>query len=160
VIRAASLGLPMALAIIGGRPAQFVPLFDLYREASRRAGHDPASIPLSVNSHGFVAETSQEAVDLAFPAHKVTMDRIGRERGWPPMSRTDFEAGSQLEGAYAVGSPAQVAEKILWQHERFGHDRFLLQLTVGTMPHEQVMRAIELYGSEVAPIVGKHLATD
>jgi probable LLM family oxidoreductase len=160
VIRAASLGLPMALAIIGGRPAQFVPLFDLYREASRRAGHDPASIPLSVNSHGFVAETSQEAVDLAFPAHKVTMDRIGRERGWPPMSRTDFEAGSQLEGAYAVGSPAQVAEKILWQHERFGHDRFLLQLTVGTMPHEQVMRAIELYGSEVAPIVGKHLDTD
>jgi probable LLM family oxidoreductase len=159
VIRAASLGLPMALAIIGGRPAQFVPLFDLHREASRRAGHDPASIPLSVNSHGFVAETSQGAVDLAFPAHKVTMDRIGRERGWPPMSRTDFEAGSQLEGAYAVGSPAQVAEKILWQHERFGHDRFLLQLTVGTMPHDRVMRAIELYGSEVAPIVRKHVAT-
>jgi alkanesulfonate monooxygenase SsuD/methylene tetrahydromethanopterin reductase-like flavin-dependent oxidoreductase (luciferase family) len=90
----------------------------------------------------------------------LTMDRIGRERGWPPMSRADFDAGSRLTGAYAVGSPAQVAEKILWQHERFGHDRFLLQLTVGTMPHEQVMRAIELYGSEVAPIVGKHLATD
>jgi probable LLM family oxidoreductase len=159
VLRAASLGVPMALAIIGGRPAQFVPLFDLYRDAAGRAGHDPTSIPLSINSHGFIGDTSQAAVDLAFPAHKVTMDRIGRERGWPPMSREDFESGSLLEGAYAVGSPAQVAEKILWQHERFGHDRFLLQLTVGTMPHEQVMRAIELYGSEVAPIVRKHLAT-
>jgi probable LLM family oxidoreductase len=157
VIRAANLGLPMALAIIGGQPARFVPLFDLYREAARRAGHAPSALPLSINSHGFVAETSQRAADLAFPAHKVTMDRIGRERGWPPMTRGDFDVQSQLHGAYAVGSPHQVAEKILWQHERFGHDRFLLQLTVGTMPHEDVMRAIELYGSEVAPIVRAHL---
>jgi probable LLM family oxidoreductase len=153
VVRAATLGLPMALAIIGGRPAQFVPLFDLYREAARRAGHDPSGLPLSINSHGFIAETSQAAADLAFPAHKVTMDRIGRERGWPPMSRSDFDVQSEPQGAFAVGSPQQVAEKILWQHERFGHDRFLLQLSVGTLPHEQVMRAIELYGTEVAPIV-------
>jgi probable LLM family oxidoreductase len=153
VIRAATLGLPMALAIIGGRPAQFVPLFELYREAARRAGHDPSGLPLSINSHGFIAETSQAAADLAFPAHKVTMDRIGRERGWPPMSRSDFDVQSEPQGAFAVGSPQQVAEKILWQHERFGHDRFLLQLSVGTLPHEQVMRAIELYGTEVAPIV-------
>jgi probable LLM family oxidoreductase len=157
VVRAASLGLPMALAIIGGRPAQFVPLFDLYRQTARRAGHDPGAIPLSINSHGFVADTSQAAADLAFPAHKLTMDRIGRERGWPPMSRADFDAASRLHGAYAVGSPAQVAEKILWQHERFGHDRFLLQFTVGTLPHEHVMRSIELYGTEVAPLVRRHL---
>jgi probable LLM family oxidoreductase len=157
VVRAASLGLPMALAIIGGQPARFVPLFDLYRESARRAGHDPLTLPLSINSHGFIAETSQRAADLAFPAHKVTMDRIGRERGWPPMSRGDFDVQCQLHGAFAVGSPQQVAEKILWQHERFGHDRFLLQLTVGTMPHADVMRAIELYGTEVAPIVEGHL---
>jgi probable LLM family oxidoreductase len=160
VIRAATLGLPMALAIIGGRPAQFVPLFGLYRETARRAGHDPSTLPLSINSHGFIAETSQAAADLAFPAHKITMDRIGRERGWPPMSRSDFDAQSEPQGAYVVGSPQQVAEKILWQHERFGHDRFLLQLTVGTLPHPQVMRAIELYGTEVAPIVHGHLRGD
>jgi alkanesulfonate monooxygenase SsuD/methylene tetrahydromethanopterin reductase-like flavin-dependent oxidoreductase (luciferase family) len=92
VVRAASLGLPMALAIIGGDPRSSCPLFDLYREAHDQAGHDPATLPLSINSHGFVAETSQQAADLAFPAHRITMDRIGRERGWPPMSRQDFDA--------------------------------------------------------------------
>ena len=151
VVRAATLGLPLALAIIGGNPEGFVPLVGLYRERARQAGHGRP--PVSINSHGFLADTSQEAADLAFPAFKMTMDRIGRERGWPPMSREQFEASCGLRGANFVGSPQEVVDKILFQHERFGHERFLLQLTVGTLPHAKVMRAIELLGTEVAPAV-------
>ena len=154
-VRAGSLGLPMALAIIGGVPEQFVPLAELHREAARRAGHAPPR--LSINSHGFLAETSEEAADLAFPAFKTTMDRIGRERGWPPMSRQQFKASRTLRGANVVGSPQEVVDKILYQHEHFGHDRFLLQLTVGSIPHAKVLRAIELLGTEVAPAVRKAL---
>ncbi|UGS35704.1 LLM class flavin-dependent oxidoreductase [Capillimicrobium parvum] len=151
VIRAGVLGLPMALAIIGGEPARFAPLADLHRRAAGQAGH--GSLPLSINSHGYVADTSQRAADEAFPAFKVTMDQIGRERGWPPMTREDFDASRTLHGANLVGSPQEVAEKILHQHEIFGHDRFLIQLSVGTLPHAKIMRAIELFGTEVAPVV-------
>ena len=163
VVRAATLGLPMALAIIGGSPEQFVPMVELYRETARRAGHDRAGHgapvpPVSINSHGFLADTSQEAADLAFPAFKSTMDRIGRERGWAPMSRAQFEASRTLRGANFVGSPQEIVDKILFQHERFGHARFLLQLTVGTLPHDKVLRAIELLGTEVAPAVRRALA--
>lgn len=158
VIRAATLGLPMALAIIGGSPERFRPIVELYREALRRSGRDGHAVPVSINAHGFIAKSSQEAMDQAFPSHSAMMNRIGRERGWPPMSRAEFEAQAAPRGAYFIGSPQEVAEKILWQHEIFGHERFLLQLTVGTMPHDQVMRAIELYGTEVAPIVRAELA--
>jgi probable LLM family oxidoreductase len=152
VLRAATFALPMALAIIGGQPARFAPLVDLYREALRRAGNDPAT-PVSINSHGFVAKTSQEAADASWPSTELMMNRIGRERGWPPMSRREFDAQRTIHGALVTGSPQEVIEKILVQHEIFRHDRFLLQLSVGTMPHDQVMRAIELYGVEVAPAV-------
>jgi alkanesulfonate monooxygenase SsuD/methylene tetrahydromethanopterin reductase-like flavin-dependent oxidoreductase (luciferase family) len=150
-VRAGALGLPMALAIIGGEPARFAPLADLLRRAAAQAGHE--RLPLSINSHGYLADTSQRAADDAFPAFKVTMDRIGRERGWPPMTREDFDASRTLHGANLVGSPQGVAEKILHQHEIFGHDRFLIQLSVGTLPHAKIMRAIELFGTEVAPVV-------
>ena len=159
VVRAATLGLPLALAIIGGQPAQFAPLVGLYREAAERAGHDPARLPVSVNSHGFLAEASQRAAALAFPAFKATMDRIGRERGWPPMSREQFEASRGIHGANVVGSPQEVIEKVLHQHELFGHDRFLLQLTVGSLPHRDVLRAIELLGTEVAPSLRRATAS-
>lgn len=151
VVRAGVLGVPMALAIIGGEPARFAPLANLHRQAAEHGGH--GRLPFSINSHGYVADTSQRAADEAFPAFKVTMDRIGRERGWPPMSRADFEASRSLHGANLVGSPHEVAEKILHQHEIFGHDRFLIQLSVGTLPHDRIMRAIELLGTEVAPVV-------
>ena len=151
VVRAGVLGVPMALAIIGGEPARFAPLADLHRQAAEHGGH--GRLPFSINSHGYIADTSQRAADEAFPAFKVTMDRIGRERGWPPMSREDFEASRTLRGANLVGSPQEVAEKILHQHEIFGHDRFLIQLSVGTLPHDRIMRAIELLGTEVAPVV-------
>lgn len=157
VVRAGALGLPMALAIIGGQPAAFAPFAELHREAARRAGH--ARPALSINSHGFLADTSQAAAEIAFPAFKETMDRIGRERGWPPLSREAFEASRALGGANAVGSPQEVVDKILHQHEVFGHDRFLLQLTVGSIPHAQVLRAIELLGTEVAPAVRRALGT-
>jgi alkanesulfonate monooxygenase SsuD/methylene tetrahydromethanopterin reductase-like flavin-dependent oxidoreductase (luciferase family) len=145
----------MALAIIGGEPERFVPFAQLYRRAAVESGHGP--LPLSINSHGFVAETSQAAADEAFPAFKATMDRIGRERGWPPMTRRQFDASCELRGANLVGSPQQVTEKILFQHELFGHDRFLIQLSVGTLPHRSLMRAIELFATEVAPVVRREL---
>ena len=157
VVRAGTLGLPLALAIIGGQPERFVPMVELYREAARRAGHDPARLPVSINAHGFLADTAQQAAADVFPAFAAMMNRIGRERGWSPMTRADFEASRTLHGANFVGSPEQVVEKILFQHELFGHQRFLLQLGVGTMPHDKVMHAIELLGTKVAPAVRRAL---
>lgn len=155
-VRAGLLGLPMALAIIGGLPERFAPVVELHRRAARQAGHPTPR--LGINSHGFIAGTSQEAADTAFPAFKAMMDKIGRERGWPPMTREHFEWARTLRGADFVGSPQQVIEKILFQHELFGHDRFLIQLTVGTLPHKKVLRAIELLGTEVAPVVRRETA--
>jgi len=155
-VRAGALGLPLALAIIGGMPERFAGIADLHRRAAERAGNERP--PMSINSHGFVAETSQAAADEAFPAFAAMMGRIGRERGWPPMSRQDFEASRTLRGANFVGSPQEVVEKILFQHEIFGHDRFLMQMSVGTLPHASVMRSIELFGTEVAPVVRRELA--
>jgi probable LLM family oxidoreductase len=157
VVRAGTLGLPMALAIIGGRPERFAPLADLFRRAARAAGHDPAPA-LSINSHGYVADSSQGAADEAFPPLAAMMNRIALERGFSPMDRAAFEGSRGLRGADFVGSPSEVAEKILWQHERFAHDRFLLQIIGGGMPHARVMRSIELFGTVVAPEVRRALA--
>jgi probable LLM family oxidoreductase len=154
-LRTGRLGLPMALAIIGGEPARFAPFAKLHRAAAAEAGHPPPA--LSVNSHGFLAADSRRAADLAFPAFATMMDRIGRERGWPPMTRESFEAGRGPRGANFVGSPEEVAEKIVAQHAIFGHQRFLIQFSVGTLPHAEVMRSIELFGTEVAPLVRNQL---
>ena len=155
-VRAGRLGLPMALAIIGGMPERFAPFAELHRRAAVEAGHEPP--PLSINSHGFVAQTSQQAADEAFPPFAQMMNRIGRERGWPPLAREDFEAARNLRGANFVGSPQQVVDKILFQHEIFRHDRFLIQFSVGSLPHASLMRSIELFGTEVAPAVRAELA--
>jgi probable LLM family oxidoreductase len=157
VVRAGMLGLPLALAIIGGEPERFAPLVDLYRQAARRGGHDPAKLPVGINSHGYVADTSQQAADEAFPPFAEAMTRIGRERGWPPTTRAQFEAGRTLRGANFVGSPEQVVDKILFQHEIFGHARFLCQFSVGALPHDKLMHSIELFGTKVAPAVRKAL---
>ena len=150
-VRAGVLGLPLALGIIGGLPERFAPFAELHRRAAAEAGHGAPA--LSINSHGFIADTSQQAADEAFRPFATMMDRIGRERGWPPMSREQFEASRTLRGANFVGSPQEVVEKILFQHEIFGHQRTLLQFSVGTLPHRSIMRAIELLGTEVAPAV-------
>lgn len=153
--RAGALGLPLALAIIGGQPARFAPIFDLYRQAAQQAGNDPASLATSINVHGFVAETSQAAIDTAFPAQSAVMDRIGRERGWPPTTRAQFNASAGPGGALFAGSPAEVTDKILAAHEVFGFTRFLIQMAIGVLDHKKLMRAIELFGAHVAPEVRK-----
>jgi probable LLM family oxidoreductase len=157
VVRAGRLGLPMALAIIGGAPERFAPVVDLYRETARQAGHDALRLRVSINSHVFVGDDSQEAADAFYPAYAEVMTRVGRERGWPPLSREQFEAGRTLRGALAVGSPQQVIDKILFQHEIFGHQRFLAQVS-GVVPHAKMMRHIELLGTEVAPVVRREVA--
>ena len=157
VVRAARLGLPMALAIIGGVPERFAPVVDLYRDTARQAGHDPSTLPVSINSHVFLADDSQDASDVFYPPYAEVMTRIGRERGWPPLTREQFEAGRTLRGALAVGSPQQVIDKILFQHEFFGHQRFLAQVS-GVVPHAKMMRHIELLGTEVAPVVRREVA--
>jgi probable LLM family oxidoreductase len=153
VVRCATLGLPMALAIIGGAPARFVDFVELYRRTGRRAGHDPSTLEVSINSHGFISESAERAAELAYGPFSETMSRIGRERGWPPTTRAHFDRERELHGALMLGSPDDVIEKILYQHGLFGHDRTLIQLTVGPMPHDEVLHAIELLGTVVAPAV-------
>ncbi len=154
-VRAGTLGLPLALGIIGGLPERFAPFAEIHRRAAQEAGHEPPA--LGINSHGFVAETAGRAVEVSYRPFATMMDRIGRERGWPAMTRKSFEAARSLRGANFVGTPEEVVEKILFQHEIFGHQRFLLQLSVGTIPHRDLMRAIELFGTDVAPVVRSEL---
>ena len=158
VVRAATLGLPMALAIISGGPERFVPFVDLYREAWAKAGRDPEALQVSINSHGFIADTDAAAAEAAFPPYMHQMGKIGRERGWPPPTRRQFDAEISRQGPLLVGDPQRVIDKILWEHELFGMTRFLLQFSVGTMPHRDLLRCIELYGTVVAPAVRKALA--
>jgi probable LLM family oxidoreductase len=153
VVRAASLGLGLTVAIIGGEPARFAPLVGLYRDAAEQTGQDPAQLPVAINTHGFVAPSAEEAADVFFGPYVTAMSQIGRERGWPPMTREHFDAMRGPRGSLVLGSPEQVAEKILYQHELFAHDRHLMHLSVGTMPHADVLRAIELLGTKVAPAV-------
>jgi probable LLM family oxidoreductase len=156
-VRAGALDLPMALAIIGGLPERFAPFAELHRRAAEQAGHERPA--LSINSHGYVADTAERALDESFPYVSEAMNRIGRERGWAPMTRADYDAAATLRGANFVGTPEQVVEKILFQHEIFGHDRFLVQFGVGGVPHEGVLRSIELLGREVAPVVRERLGS-
>ncbi len=157
-VRAATLGLPMALAIIGGAPERFVPLMELYRDSAREAGHDPAALSVSINSHSYVADSAQQAADEYFPAYSGMMNRIGRERGWSPMTPQQYAMLRSPRGALMVGGPQEVIEKILFQHELFGHQRFLAQISVGNLPHDRAMRSIELLGTEVAPTVREEIA--
>lgn len=158
IVRAGTLGLPMALAIIGGSPMHFAPHTKLYRDAYAKAGHDDSRLQLGINSHTFIADTSQQAADLFFPSYAQMMSRIGKERGWPPTTRQQFDYMRSEQGSLLVGSPQQVIDKILYEHELFGHTRFLAQMSVGTMPHRQMMRSVELFGTVVAPAVRKALA--
>jgi probable LLM family oxidoreductase len=158
VIRAGKLGLPLTIAIIGGQPARFAPLVELYRESSRQAGHDPSQTRIAINTHAFLAD-SPAAADAAFATpYLAMMNRIGRERGWPPAGRPQYEALRAPDGALAVGAPEQVAEKILYEHELFDHQRYIAQMSVGAVAHRDVLRSIELFGTEVAPLVRSEVA--
>lgn len=158
VVRAASLELPMALAIIGGMPERFAPFFDLYRDAAKEYGFDPKRIPLSVNSHGFIADHAQEAVDEYYPIQTYNMNKIGRERGWAPATQAQMEQQRHLRGSDFVGTPDEIIEKILFQHELFKHQRFLMYMGNNAIEHKKMMRAIELFGTKVAPAVRKEIA--
>jgi probable LLM family oxidoreductase len=157
-VRAGTLGLPMALAIIGGMPERFVPFVNLFWDTAEKEGHGKSNLQLSINSHGYIANDSQQASDDYFPSYFTMMSRIGKERGWSPLSREYFEALRTPKGSLVVGSPQQVIDKILYEHELFHNTRFLLQMSIGTMPHDKVMKSIELFGTVVAPAVRKALA--
>ena len=158
VIRAAELGLPMALAIIGGLPARFLSYVQLYRDVYTKAGYDGNKMQLGINSHTYIADDARQARDEFYPPYSDVMNRIGRERGWPPGTREQYDASTELQGALLVGSPQQVIDKILYQHELFGHTRFLAQMSLGAMPHDKILHAMELLGMKVAPEVKKYTA--
>ena len=143
VVRAATLGLPMALAIIGGDPRRFQPFYDLYREAWAKAGRKPGEERLSLNMHGFVGETAQSARDEFHGPHNEVMNRIGRERGWPPSGRAQFDAACGPNGHLVIGDPERVAERIIALHRIFGNHRIMIQMAIGAMPHGKLLRAIE-----------------
>ena len=158
VVRAGTLGLPLTIAIIGGQPERFVPLVDLYRESALRAGHDPATLPLAINTHAFLGTTVEKADAAFMRTYLQGMNKIGRERGWPPSGPEQYRALRSPRGALAVGSPEEVAEKILFQHELFGHQRYLAHMSLGAVEHRDVLRSMELFGTEVAPVVRTEVA--
>jgi alkanesulfonate monooxygenase SsuD/methylene tetrahydromethanopterin reductase-like flavin-dependent oxidoreductase (luciferase family) len=146
------LGLPLMVAIIGGETRRFRPLVDLYRRAGEKAGHPPEKLTVGVHSLGYVAATTQEAVEDFFPGYARAFTDIGKERGWPPVTRAHFEAQRGPHGALLVGSPDEVAEKIARHSEALGGvSRFTFQMNVASLPHEKLMKAIELLGTEIAP---------
>lgn len=153
VVRAGTLGLPLCLAIIGGSPLQFSSLVKLYFRAAKNAGHDLSKLKVASHSHGFVAKTLDEAVDKFFPPTQYVMNVLAKERGWAPYTRETFDDARTLEGALYVGDVKTVAEKIIFLRKNVGITRFLLHCPLGSMPHEDVMKSIELFGKEVAPIV-------
>ena len=158
VIRTGLLGLPLVLAIIGGRPTQFAPLVQLYKQAAAQAGHDVSKLPIASHSHGFIAKDNETAADKFFPPTQQVMNVLGKERGWGYYDRSAFDAARSFEGALYVGDSETVAQKIIHLRKNVGITRFMLHVPVGTMPHADVMNAIELLGTEVAPRVREEVA--
>jgi alkanesulfonate monooxygenase SsuD/methylene tetrahydromethanopterin reductase-like flavin-dependent oxidoreductase (luciferase family) len=155
-VRAARRGLPVALAIIGGSPDRFAALADLHRRTLVESGYDPANVPLSVHAHGYIADSDDQAAEDFYDSYAEAMSRLGAERGWGPMTRGQFDWMRSDEGSLVLGDVKTVAAKILRWREVLGIDRFELHVSVGTMPHEKVLRSIELLGAKVAPILSEH----
>ncbi len=153
IIRAARRGLPVALAIIGGSPDRFKVLADLHRRTLVESGYDPAEVPLSVHAHGYIADTTDQAAEEFYGSYATAMSRIGRERGWGPMTRDQYDLMRGPGGSLVLGDPETVAAKILRWKEVLGVNRFELHVSVGSLPHDQVLRNIELLGTKVAPLV-------
>jgi probable LLM family oxidoreductase len=157
-VRAGALGLPLMVAIIGGEPHRFRPLIERYREAGRRAGHSPDQLKVGIHSLGYVAENAAKAAGDFFPGYAKSFSEIGKERGWPPVTRAHFDSLLGPTGALIVGDPETVAEKILRVHKSLGGiSRLTFQMSVADLPHAKMMRAIELLGTRVAPLVRKTL---
>jgi alkanesulfonate monooxygenase SsuD/methylene tetrahydromethanopterin reductase-like flavin-dependent oxidoreductase (luciferase family) len=155
--RAGRLGLPLMVAIIGGEPHRFRPLIDLYREAGRRAGHKQEKLKVGIHALGYVADTDQQAADEFFPGYAQAFTEIGKERGWPPVTRNQFEALRRPKGALLVSNPEGVAEKVLHVSEALGGiSRLTFQMSIASLPHEKRMHAIEFLGKKVAPLVRQY----
>jgi probable LLM family oxidoreductase len=160
-VRAGALGLPLMVAIIGGEHSRFRPLIDLYREAGRRAGHAPETLRVGVHSLGFTGDTMAQAADDFFPGYAHMFTEIGKERGWPPTTRRQYDAARSPGGALMIGDPETVAEKILYINEVLGGiDRITFQMTNLMLPHAKMLHAIELLGTRVAPLVHKALGEE
>ncbi|RYY49521.1 MAG: LLM class flavin-dependent oxidoreductase [Chitinophagaceae bacterium] len=154
VIRAAKLGLPLIIAIIGGMPKQFQPLVQLYKDEYSANGHEVDQMQLGIHSHAFLSDDAG-VIDGYFDNYAAQMNRIGRDRGWPPYSKAQFAGGRSKEGALFIGDVNEVADKILYMHELFGITRFVAHMDVGAPDHKLMMKSIELFGDKVAPIVRK-----
>ncbi len=156
-VRAGTLGLPLMVAVIGGETHRFRPLVDLYRKAGEKAGHAPEKLKVGLHSLGYIANTSQEAVNDYYPGYAETFTRIGKERGWPPVTRERFDAQNSKTGALLVGGPEEIAEKILRHSEALGGiSRFTFQMDNASLSHEKLMRSIELIGTKVSLLVNKN----
>jgi probable LLM family oxidoreductase len=155
IVRAARRGLPVALAIIGGSPDRFAALADLHRRTLVESGYDPADVPLSVHAHGYIADSDDQAAEDFYDSYAAAMSRLGAERGWGPMTRSQFDWMRSDEGSLVLGDVKTVAAKILRWGKVLGINRFELHVSVGTMPHEKVLRSIELLGAKVAPILSE-----
>ncbi|HJS72319.1 MAG TPA: Atu2307/SP_0267 family LLM class monooxygenase [Acidimicrobiia bacterium] len=153
IVRAATRGLPVALAIIGGSPDRFTAFADLHRRTLVESGYDPAEVPLSVHAHGYVADDDEQAVEDFYGPYAAAMTGLGRERGWGPMTKQQFDLMRSPEGSLVLGEPETVAAKILRWKEVLGVNRFELHISVGTLPHDKVLRSIELLGSKVRPLI-------
>jgi probable LLM family oxidoreductase len=159
-VRAGTLGLPLMIAIIGGEPRRFRPLVDLYREAGRRAGHSEDKLRVGVHAVGFVGRTTEEAADDFYPGYAHTFTTIGKERGWPPATRAQFDALRRPTGAFLIGDAETVARKMLYYDEVLGGlSRIDFQMGVSALPHDQMLRSIEILGKQVAPIIRTELGT-
>jgi len=155
-IRAGTLGLPLMVAIIGGETHRFRPLVDLYREAGKRAGHLPGQLKVGIHSLGYVANTTEQALDEFYPGYAESMTKVGKERGWPPMTRSRFEAQADPQGALLVGSVEEVAEKIIRHADALGGiSRLTFQMDTAELPHEKLMQSIELIGTRLKPLVNQ-----
>ncbi|WP_413668561.1 Atu2307/SP_0267 family LLM class monooxygenase [Mucilaginibacter sp. Mucisp86] len=152
--RAGTLNLPMIIAILGSAPKHFVPFVELYRESAAKAGHDVSKLQLAISSQFYIAENSQQAADEFYPSYEALMTRVGRDRGWSPMTREQFEYLRDF-GPLVVGDPQQAIDKIMQQYELFGNTRFVAQLVTGFTKHKDILKAIEIYGTKVAPVVRK-----
>lgn len=150
VVRAGNLNLPLTIAILGGSPAHFLPLVNLYRESAKKAGHDPAKLQLAINQHMYIADSSEQAADELWPSYSKMMNRIGRERGWSPMTRPQFEQLRGPGGPLLVGNAQEVADKIIYEHQLFGNTRFMVQTIAGDLPHAKLLHSIKLFGTETA----------
>ena len=155
-VRAGTLGLPLMVAIIGGETHRFRPLIDMYREAGRRAGHLPEQLKVGLHSLGYVANTTEDAMNDYFPGYAETFTRIGKERGWPPVTRPQFDAQVGSRGALLVGNPDEVARKILRHSEALGGiDRLTFQMDNAALPHEKLLQSIDLIGTRIIPLLNQ-----